>query len=142
MITDHEMIEASRNALQRLSQSHTEFSLISVETTDLNCMLLRFLLENDDQVYRLQLPLPSSSELKPWLRQRPTTAVESAADLSSFLLEEIDTGLKNWGKQLGAVAGEREFLLEAYGLRRRERAEHVRLTAAAGPDGWWGYIQE
>lgn len=83
------------------------------------------------------VPLPSSPDLKPWLYIRPEDEHDYLRQLDTFIRDEIDTGALEWAVRV-EERGYRLFVLAPYGFAQRDPAEHERLLAAAGPDGWNG----
>jgi hypothetical protein len=83
------------------------------------------------------VPLPSSPEIKPWLYAEPEDADDYLNQLDIFIREEIDTAADEWAVQV-EERGHRLFVVTPYGFERKNTAEHDRLMATVGPDGWHG----
>ncbi|MGD7789329.1 hypothetical protein ACQCX2_13520 [Propionibacteriaceae bacterium Y1700] len=134
-MNDVEVIKAL-NAL-RLIQP---FASLTAQPATGGRVSIRFTMARDDRVYSIQLPLPSSQAIKPWVvitAQGWEPAPDAIAhDMVSFMRDEIDTGAREWGYML-EENGEVQFVLERYGFRHNDDGQHYELLIAAGAPGDW-----
>jgi uncharacterized protein (UPF0548 family) len=133
-VIDEEMMTATANL------EAAEFAVVGVTADVDSTMLVRFTITAEPGTFAVRLPLPSSRALKPWLDHIPDDPDDAAEMLSLFMSEEIATGCAH--RAATAQGADRVFELASYGFRCADRAEHRRLSEAAGPTGWHGMIHE
>lgn len=86
---------------------------------------------------RLRLPLPSTGRSQGWLSDDLDTAEHWVTLLLIWIMEEVDTAGLTSSRAREEIDGVSYVILEGYGWRVSDPAEHERLQRAAGPDGWF-----
>lgn len=127
-IADADMIAA----LQGLRTADVE--VVRVDPLGDGAVLLQFRAVGGNKVWKVELPLPSSSRLKPWLYCTPDDAEDAASMLAIFLDEEVATTAVESARRDGSG----RLVLASYGFERQDQLEHERLQRGAGEDGWHG----
>jgi hypothetical protein len=99
-------------------------------------LVLRLSVAGDERTFGIVLPAPWSDSPQWWLYDRPTDVQYWALMLKHWIEEEIDTGAAHGWAVIDVRDGVHYFAIEPYGFRRRDEAEHRRLSALA-PQGWY-----
>ena len=134
-VGDAEMIAAAA------AMTSEHFTVTEVVADSDGHMLIRFSVPEEPGQFAVRVPLPSSRRLKPRLYAIPENVRDAAVMLRGFLDEEVATGAVHWAA-IADRGRDRLFEITPYGFRHADPAEHRRLTKAAGPEGWWGWVQE
>lgn len=94
--------------------------------------------QRDGLAARLLVALPSSRSQQYWLYAPPSDARDWTSQLLTWLDEQVFTSGLGESRVRAITEGSSYVIAEPYGWRLRDREEHARLTAAAGPAGWYG----
>jgi hypothetical protein len=111
---------------------------IDIVDADLRDHILdvRFRIPGRDEIFGARLPMPESTLPMPFFFDVPEDETELLRMLRLWLEEETATGCAGWAVTVPADDA-LYFEVANYGFRRRDAAEHSRLTAAA--TGTWDY---
>jgi hypothetical protein len=87
-------------------------------------------------VARLRIAAPSSNRAQHWLYAAPEDERDWAEQLLTWIQEEVATGGLSSSRARVEIGGKSYVVAVAYGWRRAEEAEHLRLQRATPPTGW------
>lgn len=113
--------------------SDPSFDIVSVEARH-GELSLAFLVRGSDELFGIRLPLPSSTAANPFVYAPPNDAKDWAGQLSIFLAEQSETRCSVWAAR-EIVDGIPFFILERYGFRQSDQAEHLRLMSLTEKHG-------
>jgi hypothetical protein len=86
----------------------------------------------------VDIALPSSGAIAPWLYMEPKDANDWFGQLLVWFDEEMFTGGLGPSRARVNVDGHELLVVEPHGFRRSDPGDHRRLLELAGPDGWAG----
>ncbi|TFD72942.1 hypothetical protein [Cryobacterium gelidum] len=96
--------------------------------------------QRDGLTARLVVSLVSSDSPQYWLYAPPANAEDWVNQLLIWIDEEVFTLGLGASRSRTASDGVSYVSVEPYGWRRSDEHDHLRLKAAAGPEGWNGNI--
>jgi hypothetical protein len=94
--------------------------------------------QRDGVSARLLVGMPASGSPQYWLSARPESAADWIGQLLTWIDEEVFTDGLGYGRVREDHGGESYVVVANYGWQLTDTTEHARLTAAAGPLGWYG----
>ncbi|MFC5931906.1 hypothetical protein [Cryobacterium melibiosiphilum] len=98
--------------------------------------------QRDGLTARLVVSLASSDSPQYWLYAPPANAWDWVNQLLISIDEEVFTLGLGASRSRTVSEGVSYVTVEPYGWRRSDEHDHLRLKAAAGPDGWHGKISD
>ncbi|WFR67509.1 hypothetical protein P9139_02880 [Curtobacterium flaccumfaciens] len=142
MLTEDAIVEVLRRdtgwrLLDPRKSSRLDYRFTDVRVRDGHVLDLR-VTQRDGESARLLVGMPSSGSPQYWIYARPEDAADWVGQLLTWIDEEMFTDGLGPGRVREDHSGESYVVVTNYGWQQTDTAEHARLTAAAGPEGWHG----
>jgi hypothetical protein len=91
-----------------------------------------------DRTARLEVPLPSSPMIQPWIYMRPEDATDWAQQFLTWLDDEMFTGGLLESRARVDINGESHVIVQPYGFQLSDSTKHEKFLKVTGPHGWYG----
>jgi hypothetical protein len=140
MLSDDAIVEVLRResawrCLDLQESSRLDYRLTDVRVRDGHVLDVR-ITQRDGESARLLIGMPASGSPQCWVYARPEDAADWVGQLLTWIDEEVFTDGLGPGRIREDHGGESYVVVAKYGWQQTDTAEHARLTAAAGPQGW------